>query len=212
MRYGVKAVLILVGAVALSGRVATAQTQGQKQTAEVVKRGNDVVDAIGQTKMQIQKTLNEYNTILKPTTADRSSAYKSLLKSIDDTEKKAQNTRERVDAMQKDADTLFGSWNASLAEITDTNLRARSQERLNETRQRYDQILKTGKLAGEDFKSFVANLRNQVNYLGHDLNASAVASLEPDAKKLNAQGEETFKKIDATTKELQGYIRSLQPQ
>ena len=211
MRHGAKTFLILVGALAWGGRVATAQTEGQKQTAEVVKRGGEVVEAIGQTKMQIQKTLDQYNTILKPAAADRSSAYKSLLKSIDDTEKKAQNTRERVDAMKKDADALFASWNTSLAGITDTSLRARSQERLNDTRQRYDQILKTGGQAGDEFRSFVGSLRNQVNFLGHDLNASAVASLAPDAKKLNEQGTETFKKIDTTTKELEGYIRSLQP-
>jgi hypothetical protein len=46
---------------------------------------------------------------------------------------------------------------------------------------------------------FMKALQDQVTFLGHDLNPSAVASLKPEADKLNAQATELFAAIDKTT-------------
>ena len=50
-------------------------------------------------------------------------------------------------------------------------------------------------------------LGDQVTFLGHDLNASAVASLKPDAAKLNKQSDELVKRIDQTMAAAQQHHR-----
>ena len=42
-------------------------------------------------------------------------------------------------------------------------------------------------------------LRDQVTYLGHDLNPGAVGTLKPEADQLNAQAKELYSAIDKTT-------------
>lgn len=89
--------------------------------------------------------------------------------------------------MEKEAHTFFAEWTQSLDAINNPDLRKRSQDRLNDTRLRYNDILKIGRQAGGEFDAFVGSLRDQYVYLGYDLNPAALASLSGDAKQLNAQ-------------------------
>ncbi len=58
----------------------------------------------------------------------------------------------------------------------------------------------------------MGGLRDQVVYLGYDLNPSAVSSLEPDAEKLNAQAKSLFTGIDKPESDISDYIVSLKPE
>ena len=58
---------------------------------------------------------------------------------------------------------------------------------MNDTRLRYNDILKVGRQAGGEFDVFVGSLRDQYVYLGYDLNPAALASLSGDAKQVNTQ-------------------------
>ena len=101
--------------------------------------------------------------------------------------------------MEREAHTFFEEWTASLAGINNEDLKKRSQTRLNNTRVSFGEILSADRRAGADFDIFMAALRDQIVYLGYDLNPSAVASLAEDAKKLNAQADTMFTSIDAVT-------------
>ena len=52
-------------------------------------------------------------------------------------------------------------------------------------------------------------MKDQWTYLGHDLNATGISSLKPDAEKLNLQAKELFEKIDAGMSKADEYIESL---
>ena len=55
-------------------------------------------------------------------------------------------------------------------------------------------------------------LADKVKYLGHDLNAQAVASLKPDAEKLNKEVQELGKAIDDTVTTTNTKINAIRPQ
>ena len=59
------------------------------------------------------------------------------------------------------------------------------------------------------YDPFLKSLRDQWTYLGHDLNASGLASLKPDAEKLRGQSTEVLKKIDDGMKKANDYVASL---
>ena len=65
--------------------------------------------------------------------------------------------------------------------------------------------------AGGEFDAFIGELRDQITYLGFDLNPSAVASLKGDAAKFNQHGDVLFSKIDDVNKMITEYIQSIQP-
>jgi chromosome segregation ATPase len=174
-----------------------------------MKRAQATVNEIMQAKGQLQKTLNNYNSIMDGSADDVRKAYQNLIKDIDQCEKKRGDVKKKVEEMEGEAHKFFAEWVQSLTEITSADLKKRSQDRLNQTRQRYGDILSAGREAGAEFEPFIGALRDQVVYLGYDLNPDAVASLKGDAAKVNEQGDKLFKQIDATINTANDYINSL---
>jgi uncharacterized protein YhaN len=205
---------LIVAAAAMllaSAAPALAQDEGVKQVQQLVKRANSTVGAITDTKLQIQKTMAAYDVVLAPDTKDRRGAYNKLQKEMSNTEKKRMQVSERSKEMNAQADTVFKSWEASMAGISSPELRKRSEDRLAHTKERFGDIRNSGQQASELYGPFMKSLQDQVAYLGNDLNASAVASLAPDAAKLKASASELYAAIDQTTAAANKNIAALKP-
>ena len=187
--------LIIVGTVAIG----FAQDEGVKQVQQLIKKANAGVESITDTKVQLQKTMEAYNAVLAPEVKDRRDAYKKLQKEVTETEKKRAMVATRNGEMNVEANTLFKNWEGSTAAIQDPGLRQRSQDRLAQAKKRYNEIQANGQGAARLYTPFMKALQDQVTYLGHDLNPTAVASLKPEADKLNAQAKELYSAIDKTT-------------
>jgi uncharacterized protein YhaN len=189
---------IVLGAVLALAAGAAAQ-EGVKQTERLVRRAEDTAKQIVETKAELQNTLETYNTLVRGGSADAKRIYNDLRKGADRCEKKREDVRKRSADMEQEAHTFFEEWTASLAGINNEDLKKRSQERLNSTRVSFGEILSAGRRASADFDIFMGSLRDQIVYLGYDLNPGAVTSLAEDAKKLNAQADTMFKSIDGVT-------------
>jgi Protein of unknown function (DUF2959) len=179
--------------------VGFAQDEGVKQVEQLIKKANAGVESINDTKLQLQKTMDAYNAVLAPDVKDRRDAYKKLQKEVATSEKKRAVVSTRNGEMNVEAGNLFKNWEGSTAAIQDPELRQRSQERLAQAKKRYSEIQANGQGAARLYTPFMKALQDQVTYLGHDLNAGAVASLKPEADKLNVQAKELYSAIDKTT-------------
>jgi len=205
--------MLAMGAmVALAGGVAHAQEQGPKQAQRLAKQANKTVDSIMDSKNQIRVTLDAYNAILKEGVEDRRKAYKSLVKAIEKSDKSVLKVRSRGVDLNAEANQYFADWGKSVESIADEELQQRGRTRLDESRQRFTDILEKGRVAGTDFEAFMTALRDQVLYLGHDLNPAGVASVGDDATKLNQQAKDLFAKIDKTIMAYRGYASDLRPE
>jgi uncharacterized protein YhaN len=194
------------------GGLAATQEEGVKQVQQLIKRANSTVEAINETKLQLQKTMAAYDTVLAPDTKDRRDAYRKLQKEMTNTEKKRAEIAVRAKEMNAQADTVFKNWEGSTAAIQDPDLRKRSEERLGQTKTRFSEIRNTGQQASDLYGPFMKSLQDQVTFLGNDLNASAVASLAPDAAKMKARAEELYAAIEKTTAAANMNIAALKPQ
>jgi hypothetical protein len=179
--------------------VGSAQDEGVKQVEQLIKKANAGVESINDTKLQLQKTMEAYNAVLAPDVKDRRDAYKKLQKEVATTEKKRAMVSTRNGEMNVEAGRLFKNWEGSTAAIQDPELRQRSQQRLGQAKARYSEIETNGQGAARLYTPFMKALQDQVTYLGHDLNPEAVATLKPEADKLNAQAKELYSAIDKTT-------------
>lgn len=207
-----KSLAIVVAVLMGSAGSVWAQDEGVKQVQQLVKRANSTVGAINETKLQLQKTMVAYDSVLAPDTTDRRDAYKKLQKEMANTEKKRAEIAERAKEMNVQADTVFKDWEGSTAGIQNADLRKRSEDRLAQTKERFGQIRTTGQQASELYGPFMKSLQDQVTFLGNDLNPSAVASLAPDAAKLKAQADELYAAIDKTTAAANANIAALKTQ
>jgi hypothetical protein len=206
------ALLVMVALlITVPGVVQAQQSPGFKETDKLISRAQSTISQIRSTKLQTEATLDGYNAIIDGKVPDNRKAYKSLVKDIQKCENQADKVGNRVVAMQEAASTYFGNWEASSAAITSDHLRAKGEARLKETQANYDEILKAAQKAGDEFKPFITNLHDQVTFLGHDLNPSAIADLKDEAEALNSKGSKVFSAVDDTIEVATKYTNSLKP-
>jgi len=191
---------------------ASAQDEGVKRIEQLIKKANAQVQSINDAKQQLQKTMGAYNAVFAPDAKDRRGAYKKLQEEMATADKKRAVVSSRSMEMNADADQLFKSWEASAASIQNPDLRQRSEGRLNQTRDRFAELRKTGQSASDLYAPFMKSLQDQVTFLGHDLNPGAVASLKPDADRLNDQAVDLFAAIDKVTLAASANIAKLSAQ
>jgi hypothetical protein len=209
--------LALVGAPAVPARAGGVQLpkifgsdpEGLKRTDSLIKKAEDLVKAASSAREQIGKTVDTYNTIFAEDAQDVRKAYKGVESEMGRSEKEREEVRKKLDEMTIEAEAYFAGWSESLQQIGNPDLRKRSETRMTETRSKYDGILEAVTAARDAYEPFMTGLKDQWTYLGHDLNPSGIASLKPDAEKLNSQAKELFEKIDAGTKKANEYIAAL---
>lgn len=203
---------IAATAALLSVGAGQAQSSGHKKTDKLIYRAQQTTSAIRATNLQVKKTLESYNYIVEGKAQDPRAEYKKLVKDIDKSRKARADVQVKAEKMQEVADSFFGEWETSLAEFNSAEMRAKSEGRLNETKENYGKIFEAGTTAGEQFDTFLSALDDQVLYLGHDLNPAAIAELDDEAAELNKQADEFFQAIDETIQVAVKYSSSLEPQ
>jgi chromosome segregation ATPase len=177
----------------------SAEEEGLKQIQQLIKKANAGVESITDAKQQLQKTMNAYNAVLAPDVKDRRDAYKKLQKEMSTADKKRADVSSKATQMNEEADKLFKGWQSSTAAIQNPELRQRSEARLRRAQDQFAEIRQTGQNASGLYAPFMKALQDQVTFLGHDLNSSAVASLKPEAEKLNVQAKDLYAAIDQVT-------------
>ncbi len=190
--------LAAVAVLAAFGATARAQDAGVKQVELLTKKCGATVEAITSTKTQLLKTTDVYNGLMADDAKDRKDLYKKLQQEMATTEKRRAEIGVRSGEMKTEADTLFKSWADSAAGISDPSLRKRSDDRLAKTKASYAQIGTVGQKAADLYGPVMKELQDQVTFLGHDLNPTAIASLKPNAAKVNGHMSELVKSIDDT--------------
>ena len=183
--------------------------EGVKQTDNLIKKAEEVVEESVSAREQLAKTLDTYNAIFADGTTDVRKAYRDVEGEMKKTEERRLEVRKKIDEMKTEADAYFAGWTESLQQIGSEDLRSRSEARMAETRARFDGILAAANEARDAYEPFMANLKDQWTYLGSDLNPNGIASLKPDADKLNQEGQVLFEKIDAGMDKANEYIASL---
>jgi hypothetical protein len=208
----VRSSFTIAASIAIAGLARAQQDQGVKQVEALVKASGNTVQAIGDTKLQLMKTMDVYNSLMADDAKDRKKLYKDLQKEMENTEKQRAEIAKRASAMSLEAEALFKSWETSAAAIESVNLRKRSEERLKQTKAAYAEIGSVGQKATQLYQPVMKTLADQVTYLGHDLNPAAVASLKPDAEKLNKEVQKLDKAIDDTITATNTKIGTIRPE
>ena len=158
--------------------------------------GSDTVSAVGKARLQIQKTLAAYNSLVTEPTKDMKGDYKKLVNDAKDTGEKVDDTKERVTKMEAAADTYFTGRETAIKEMQSEELRAKAQQRLDENKKEYAGVKASLKDAGQSLQTLRSDLGNQITYLGSDLTPSAMTSIKPQAQKFNERGKQVLAKVD----------------
>jgi len=205
---------MLAAAMLLSGcqsaYYAAAEKVGYAKRDILVDRVESARDSQQDAREEITDALTEFRKVVAVDGGQLEARYKSLAAQLEDSEQAADAVRERIDAVEHVAGALFDEWNAELAQYSDAGLRARSEQQLNRTRARYQEMIGAMKRAESRLDPALQPLRDQVLFLKHNLNARAIAGLRGEVAQVDAQVDALVRELDKAIAEADRFSADLE--
>lgn len=209
-----KLLLLLAAALILPGCQSTyyaaAEKVGYAKRDILVSRVKSARDTQETAKAEITDALTEFRKVVNVPGGELEVEYKSLAAKLGDSEDAANAVRSHIRDVEDVAKALFKEWNAELAQYSNPDLRARSEQQLRQTRMRYDQMIAAMKRAESKLEPALQPLRDQVLFLKHNLNARAVAGLKGEVVNVDAQVNQLVAELNLAIAEADRFIADLE--
>lgn len=166
-------------------------------------------DAQEDAKKEIQSALEQFGKVVGYQGGDLEATYKKLNNELQNSEDSADAVRKRIKDVESVADSLFAEWKTELGQYSSVDLRRKSEEKLSQTKARYNEMLGAMKKAEQRIDPVLKPLRDQVLYLKHNLNARALAAIKGELVKVDAQVDQLVKDMNKSIAEADKFIQSM---
>ncbi len=175
-----------------------------------------MVDRVEDAKESQQDAQEEFTSALEALSSltnfsggDLEDMYNQINDKYQDSEKAAQNVSDRIVAIEDVSDALFAEWQSELDLYTSASLRRSSEQKLRETQSSYKTMLSAMKRAEKKMDPVLNTLRDNTLYLKHNLNASAVGSLQGEFMSLEKDIAYAIEQMNAAIAESDKFLAQL---
>jgi F0F1-type ATP synthase membrane subunit b/b' len=206
--------LVLAGSLALlsscsSLYYSTYEQFGVYKRDLLKKRVTEARDGQQEAQQQFKDALTRLKEITKFDGGELERAYTKLKSEYDDCSASAESVRKRIRDVESVADDLFAEWEKEIKEIGTPALRESSRQQLTTTRQRYDELHRTLVAAEQSMKPVLAQFKDYVLYLKHNLNAQAIASLKGETTSIQNEINRLIEQMNASIARTDEFIKTL---
>ena len=167
-------------------------------------------DAQADAKKDIQSALDQFGQVVTYQGGDLEATYKKLKSELQRSEDSAETVRNRIEAVENVADSLFAEWKTELGQYSNADLRRRSEAKLSQTKNRYNDMLGAMKRAEQRIDPVLRPLRDHVLYLKHNLNARALAAMKGELMKVDAQVDQLVREMNRSIAEADKFIQTME--
>ncbi|WP_423840052.1 DUF2959 domain-containing protein [Vibrio mytili] len=175
-----------------------------------------MVDRVEDAKESQQDAQEEFTSALEALSAltnfdggELESVYNNINDKYEDSEKAAQDVRDRIAAIEDVSEALFDEWQGELDLYTNTKLRRSSEQKLRETKTSYRTMLSAMKRAEKKMTPVLNTLRDNTLYLKHNLNASAIGSLQGEFSSLEKDIQFAIQQMNEAIAESDKFLHKL---
>lgn len=156
----------------------TMEAFGVHKREILVDRVEEARDDQEEAKVEFQTALDKFTSVVTVPSSELRAKYDELNAQLKRCDGKAEDVRDRIAAIESVAEALFSEWEAELEQYSSADLRRRSEATLEQTRDRYDELMRAMKRAESKMEPVLVAFNDQVLFLKHNLNAQAIASLQ----------------------------------
>jgi len=190
--------------------IATMEKMGYAKRDILSSRVKSARNAQEDAKKEIQSALEQFGKVVGYQGGDLEATYKKLNSELKSSEDSAETVRSRIKDVESVADSLFAEWKTELGQYSSADLRRKSEEKLTQTKTRYNEMLGAMKKAEQRIDPVLKPLRDQVLYLKHNLNARALAAIKGELVKVDAQVDQLVKDMNKSIAEADKFIQSME--
>ncbi len=202
--------IVLILGACESAYYGTMEQFGVHKRDILVDRIGEAQSAQEQGQEQFRDALEQFRSVVNFNGGELQEIYNHLNAEFEDSEDAADLIRERIQAVESVADALFDEWQDELALYTNQNLRRESEQQLRDTRARYARLIAAMHRAEVTLDPVLDNLRDNVLYLKHNLNARAIASLRAELDTINTDVDRLIDAMELAIAESERFIAQMQ--
>ena len=182
---------------------------GVERREVLVKRVESAREAQQEAQTQFRDALQEFQALVGFKGGKLEEQYEKLRGEYEDAAKRADDVRDKIRGVRNVGTSLFREWETELAQYGDPALRRQSERELEETRERYGQLVTVMDRAADRMEPVLTKLHDQVLFLKHNLNAKALGSLQGTADKLRTDVGALLADMEASIREAEAFIRDM---
>ncbi|WP_162062274.1 DUF2959 domain-containing protein [Vibrio taketomensis] len=207
-------IAILIALTSLTGCESTYYAAMEKVG---VHKREIMVDRVEEAKESQQEAQQEFTSALEALSAltnfdggELETMYEQINDKYEASESAAQEVSDRIDSIEDVSEALFAEWQDELDLYTNASLRRSSEQKLRETRASYNTMIKAMKRAEQRMTPVLNALRDNTLFLKHNLNASAIGSLQGEFVSLENEIEQAIKQMNQAINESDKFLNQLQ--
>lgn len=175
----------------------------------LVERVEDARDSQKSAEKQFASALEQFKSVVAVDGGNLEPVYKKLNNEYEESKSAAEDIRKRIDDIESVAEALFDEWQSELKEYSSKQLRAESQQKLNSTKSKYQQLISVMRKTESRLDPVLTPMRDQVLYLKHNLNARAIQALQKEAIKIDKDVDILLAAIRKSVAEADAFIREM---
>ena len=153
-------------------------------------------DAQGEAKEEFASALDQFRAAVEFDGGELDTLYNRLNTSYERSRSKAEQVSQRINQVRRVGNDLFDEWSDELDDYEREDLRKRSSELLDDTRQRYQRMMTAMERAEATMDPVLNSFEDQVLFLKHNLNARAISALGGELDRIE-DDTETLIEADA---------------
>jgi chromosome segregation ATPase len=158
---------------------------------------------------QFKDALTRLREMYAVNAGDLEKQYDKLKGDYADAESSAEAVRKRIRDMDQVASDLFAEWEKEIGEFTNPTYASNSRRQLNETRAKYQQLAVSLKAAEASMQPVLGQLKEQVLYLKHNLNAAAIGALRGEATRIETDITRLIDQMNSSIQQADEFIKTL---
>ena len=190
----------------------TMEVFGKHKRDLLVDRVEDARDSQQAAKEEFASALEQFTSVVNFEGGELQAKYKQLNSAYQRSESRAEAVRKHIEDVEDVAKALFKEWQAELDQYSSESLRQSSEEKLQQTRRRYNQLIGAMKKAESKMQPVLTVFSDQVLFLKHNLNAQAIASLQDELVSVEADIAALIADMEASIAEANAFIDQMSGQ
>ena len=135
--------------------------------------------------------------------------YKKLNSEYERCKSRAEAVTAQVEDVDEVAQAMFSEWKQELDKYESSELRSKSQQQLNQSKDRYAELIAAMRRAESKMQPVLKAFGDQVLFLKHNLNAQAIASLEGTSAQIDKDVQALIKDMEASINEANEFISQM---
>lgn len=175
----------------------------------LVDRVEEARESQEEAKEQFESAFEEFLAVSQVDVGDLKKTYDRLQGEFDRSEARANEVRERVDAIEEVSRALFREWEDELGQYSSADLRRASERQLETTQELAESLVGAMNRAADKMDPVLDAFRDQVLFLKHNLNAQAIAALSETSLALREEVEVLIRDMEASIEEANEFVAQM---